>query len=284
MSQPTKITSLRDHGRYTLINYSITYLTFNVCRSKTMLSLVDFARPASPTLDKKAKEAEDVKGEKSRAKSSEEEDELIVMRRTISLLNAQKAVHTRETSEALERKDREILNLQNEITNIQQALASERLARKKTEERIETLEDECHKLRRLALAYKTKFVKSNINSSADLKQPTNHNISSNTTTSNNTTVGNGQNEDISKQEQPVVEDGYVHQPNQLVSSFSTSSVPDLRSMDQSSFDNILSPSPSLSSLSLASSAPLQHKKSHSDLSITHHSYIFIATIILSSPQ
>lgn len=60
----------------------------------------------------------------------------------------------------MESKDRELENVKNELLNAHQALNSERLARKKAEERVVCLEEEIVKLRRLALAYKTKLAKS----------------------------------------------------------------------------------------------------------------------------
>jgi hypothetical protein len=131
-----------------------------------MASLVDM-RSRAPS-ERKAKEAEDIQH------TWKHEDELILLRRKISLLNAQHAVHARDNMEALEIKDREILNLQNEITNLQQTLSRERLSRKNAEERVITLENEVQKLKRLSLAYKTKLVKSNLGGSIDFsKQATN---------------------------------------------------------------------------------------------------------------
>lgn len=125
-----------------------------------MLSLVDL--PNRPNSPKKAKEAEDIiEDNRFILGKQEEEEELIILRRKISLLNAQHAVQARESVEALEEKDREMLNMRSEINNLEQTIARERLLRKKAEERVEALESEVQKLRRLAAAYKTKLMKSN---------------------------------------------------------------------------------------------------------------------------
>jgi len=137
-----------------------------------MMSLDLYTRPSSP-LEKKAKEAEDIVVQKDTKLDYNGEDESILLRRTISLLNAQQAVHKRETQETFEKKDRDMMILQNELTNMQQTLASERLTRKKAEEKIEILEDEVHKLRRLVLAYKSKIAKqskSDLTSSAGIER------------------------------------------------------------------------------------------------------------------
>lgn len=265
--------SLREQGRYAFIPFIVIilcgeveymYLLLLPCRSMTMMSLVDYARTGASferieSFERKVKEAEDVKGE---------EDEVIVLRRTISKLNAQRAVNARDNVEALEQKDREILNLNNEITNLHQTLSSERLARKKVEERVEALEEEVHKLRRLALAYKTKLVKGNLTSSMDLKQlqadgtpdiniitprleitPSDHSLGSNSGTKGS-----------------------------LVTSLSASSVPDLHRLDLQSLQSMQF---------LAPTAPPPHaRKALSDLNLPTRAvqldiHIFIE-IILSS--
>src|SRR5690242_5762270 len=104
----TSRASLREHGRYIL--FDIFYFMLLCCifckclsmrrRSKTMLSLVEYTRPSSPNFERKAKEAEDVK-----KIEHDEDDELIVLRRKISLLNAQQAKQARDSLEAIEKKD-----------------------------------------------------------------------------------------------------------------------------------------------------------------------------------
>eukprot|EP00026_Physarum_polycephalum_P009980 Phypoly_transcript_10123.p1 GENE.Phypoly_transcript_10123~~Phypoly_transcript_10123.p1 ORF type:complete len:429 (+),score=57.15 Phypoly_transcript_10123:4-1290(+) len=207
----------------------------NYARSKSMASLVDIHRN-----ERKAKEAEDVQ----RA-WNHDEDELILLRRKISLLNAQHAVHARDHMEALEAKDREILNLQNEITNLQQTLARERLSRKNAEERIVTMENEVQKLKRLALAYKTKLVKSNLGGSIDFSKQSPHDESLTPRIDMNTPRDN----DIPRMELPPTNTN--SESGRLVSSLSTGCVPDTQ--------------PHLPSLVSSASVNPPRKKSLSDL-------------------
>lgn len=130
-----------------------------------MLSLVDV--PPRPNSPKKAKEAEDI-GHRNVGGKQEEDNELIILRRKISLLNAQHAVQARDSVESLEQKEREILTIRSEISNLEQTVTRERLLRKKAEERVEALENEVQKLRRLALAYKTKLMKSSMSGNTEM--------------------------------------------------------------------------------------------------------------------